>query len=147
MSTHRSLLLVLALSLGPLLVGCSEPLPAEKTVARPVKIHTVGSLTPMAVREYPGTIRAYQTAEMGFEVAGRVIEFLVREGDEVEQGDLLARLDARDYEADLKVAQANLAKAQADLTRAENTNEKLPVLSPKMRSKRTSGRQKYSKRS
>jgi RND family efflux transporter MFP subunit len=120
------MLLVLALSSGLLLVGCSEPAPAAKTVIRPVKIHTVGSLEPTALREYPGTIRAYQTAEMGFEVAGRVTEFLVREGDKVEKGDKLALLDPRDYEAELNVALANLAKAQADLTRAENTNEKLP---------------------
>ncbi|NQU21425.1 MAG: efflux RND transporter periplasmic adaptor subunit [Candidatus Nealsonbacteria bacterium] len=72
------------------------------------------------MREFPGTIRAFQNAEMGFEVAGRVTEFLVLEGDRVQKGTVLARLDARDYEADLKVAQANLDKAQADLTRSEN---------------------------
>jgi RND family efflux transporter MFP subunit len=38
----------------------------------------------------------------------------------VEKGDVLARLDARDYEQQLKVAQANLNKAQAELTTEEN---------------------------
>lgn len=103
-----------------LLAGCSTPPPEKKTVVRPVKIHTIGSLQPTDVREYPGTIRAHQTAEMGFEVAGRIIEFLVREGDRVEKDAVLARLDPRDYEAQLKVAQANLEKARADLRRSEN---------------------------
>ncbi len=102
------------------LVGCGEPPADSKPPIRPVKIHKIGSLQPMSVREYPGTIRAYQTAEMGFEVSGRVTEFLVREGQIVKKNDVFAHLDARDYVADLKVAQANLAKAQADLTR--NTN-------------------------
>ncbi len=101
--------------------GCEqEAPPSKKEVVRPVKIHQIGSLAPEAVVEYPGTIKAHQTAELGFEVPGRVIEFLVEEGDEVKQGQLLARLDPRDYEAQLRVAQANLEKAQADLRRNEN---------------------------
>ena len=114
------MILVSSLSIGLLLAGCGEP-PAEKEPPiRPVKIHTIGSLEPAAMREYPGTIRALQTAEMGFEVSGRVTEFLVGEGDSVEKEAVLARLDASDYEAERKVAQAHLDKAQADLTRSEN---------------------------
>lgn len=126
MLTKKSVLRVLALSLSLPLAGCDEPTPTTTSSVRPVKIHTVGSLEPTAVREYPGTVRAYQTAEMGFEVSGRVTEFLVREGDDVAKDNLLAKLDARDYEADLKVAQANLAKAQADQARSENLNKTLP---------------------
>ncbi len=126
MWTTKSMLLALGLSLGPMLAGCGAPPAAEEEPVRPVKIHTVGSLEPAALREYPGTIRAYQTAEMGFEVPGRVTDFLVQEGDMVEKDAVLARLDARDYEADLKVAQANLEKAQADLTRSENIFKENP---------------------
>lgn len=118
--------LVLVSCTGLLLVGCGEP-PAEKEAkVRPVKIHTIGSLAPTAVREYPGTIRAHQTAEMGFEVSGRITDFLVAEGDNVEEGQELARLDARDYDAELKVAQANLAKNEADLARNLKIVERSP---------------------
>ncbi len=102
-----------------LLTGCEEPPIVKKEVVRPVKIHTIGSLTPEAVLEYPGTIRAHQTAEMGFEVSGRVIERLVKEGDRVTKGTVLARLDPTDYQAQLKVAEANLEKARTDLARDE----------------------------
>ena len=120
MRTTQSIALVLSLSFGLLLAGCGEP-PAEKAPPiRPVKVHTIGSLEPAAMREFPGTIRALQTAEMGFEVPGRITEFLVLEGKEVEKGAVLARLDAADYEQELNVAQANLKKAQADLTRSLN---------------------------
>ena len=112
--------LILGASVGLLLVGCSQAPVEEEPPVRPVKIHTIGSLEPTAMREYPGTIRAFQTAEMGFEVPGRVIEFLVREGDQIKKNQVLARLDPRDYQAELKVAQANLAKAQADYTRSTN---------------------------
>ncbi|MEA1950285.1 MAG: efflux RND transporter periplasmic adaptor subunit [Planctomycetota bacterium] len=112
--------LAISLSVSLLLVGCDGPPEEEKTSVRPVKIHTIGSLEPAAMREYPGTIRAYQTAEMGFEVAGRVTEFLVKEGDVIKKGMVLARLDSRDYVSEEKVARANLAKSQADLARSEN---------------------------
>ncbi len=54
---------------------------------------------------------------MGFEVAGRVTEFLVKEGDEIEKDQVLARLDARDYEAEMRAAQADVKKAESDLER------------------------------
>ena len=117
---------ILGVAMGFWLVGCNHPPVEEEPVVRPIKIHTIGSLQPAAMREYPGTIRAYQTAEMGFEVSGRVTEFLVREGDDVEQGQVLARLDARDYDATLKVAEANLAKNQADLARNVGIRRKSP---------------------
>lgn len=109
-----------------LLGGCTQPSPEQKPVVRPVKTHVVGSLEPEAVLEYPGTIRANQTAEMGFEVAGRVIEFLAKEGDEVKKNALLARLDPSDYESEQKVAQANLEKARSDLARNLNIQKEDP---------------------
>jgi len=118
--------LVLVTGFGALVAGCSEPPVDKGPVVRPVKIHTIGSLEPAALREFPGTIRAYQTAEMGFEGPGRVTEFLVREGVEVQKDQVLARLDPRDYEADLKAAQANLDKTQSDLERNLAINKRAP---------------------
>jgi RND family efflux transporter MFP subunit len=63
---------------------------------------------------------------MGFEVAGRVTKFVVQEGDRVAETELLAQLDPRDYEAELKVAFANLAKAKADLARNLKVQERAP---------------------
>ena len=87
----------------------------EAPVVRPIKVHTIGKATAESRREYPGSIRAFQHADMGFEVGGRIEEFYVSEGDDVVQGEVLARLDARDYEAELKASEANLRKAEADL--------------------------------
>jgi len=59
-----------------------------------------------------GTVEATD-ARLGFEGAGRIVELAVREGDRVEAGQLLARLDAVELEA--RRAQA---AAQADAARA-----------------------------
>lgn len=126
MRTLQHVFLVLGFAISLTWVGCSQPVVQTETPIRPIKIHTIGSLQPMAIREFPGAIRAYQTAEMGFEVAGRITEFLVRESDMVQKGEVLARLDPADYKASLKVAEANLEKAQADLARSENIQKEDP---------------------
>ena len=108
------------------LVACEKPVVEEKPVVRPVKVQTIGRADEESRREYPGSIRALQHANMGFEVGGRIEEFYVREGDEVVQGEVLARLDARDYEADLEASKANLRKAESDLRRSRNIYKEDP---------------------
>ncbi|MGE0624385.1 MAG: efflux RND transporter periplasmic adaptor subunit [Pseudomonadales bacterium] len=105
---------------GALWLGaCTEEAPDRTPVVRPVKIHEVTDDGGGQVREYPGAVRAATSAEMGFEVPGRIVELDAKEGAQVEAGQVLGRLDDSDYRADLDIAMANLRKSQADLTRSE----------------------------
>lgn len=112
--------------LALLVTACEEQVLEQAPVVRPVKVHTIGKADASSRREYPGSIRAFQHADMGFEVGGRITEFYVSEGDDVVQGEVLARLDARDYEADMKASQAHLRKAEADLRRSKNIYKEDP---------------------
>lgn len=111
--------LALAAATLPLvLAACGEkPVEAPEEVARPVKIITFGGGGEGATLEYSGTIAAAQRSDMGFEVPGRVTEFLVSAGEKVEEGRVLARLDPEDYQAELDKAVANRNAADADLSR------------------------------
>lgn len=100
-------------------VSCSEPPPKRPPVVRPVKMLTIGDAGTGGPREYPGKITAAQHAEMAFEVPGRIIELPVDEGQKVAKGTALAKLDPRDYQADLDASNAMLRKARADLNRTE----------------------------
>lgn len=60
-----------------------------------------------------GTLTAVRRSALSTEVDGRVLELLVDEGDEVEPGQLLLRLDARLAEIDRDAAAARLAEAEA----------------------------------
>lgn len=102
------------------LAGCSEPPPDTAPVVRPVKILDVNPLGMGQVREFPGFIRAADSAEVSFEVAGRIIELEAKEGQKVKAGDVLAKLDDTNYAAEFDVAMANGRKARADLMRSEN---------------------------
>ena len=98
--------------------GCDKEPPPQPQVIRPVKMLTIEGAGSASQREYPATVKATQQADMGFEVPGRISEFLVKEGQIVESGQVLARLDDRDYQAELEKAKANQRKAQADLNRS-----------------------------
>src|SRR2546423_7125286 len=62
-----------------------------------------------------GTVTAENRSSLSFRGSGRVASVDVKLGDYVEAGQVLARLDAADLQAQLESAQAGLAQAQAKL--------------------------------
>ena len=74
-----------------------------------------------------GTVQAYQSVLVRARVDGTLTQFPVREGQEVKQGDLIAVIDPRPYQAALDQAtakkaqdEAQLANARLDLTRFQS---------------------------
>ncbi len=65
-----------------------------------------------------GTVEATD-ADLGFQAPGRVLVIEAREGDAVTAGTELARLDTRELEAGLAVAEAQLESAEARLSELE----------------------------
>lgn len=75
-----------------------------------------------------GEIRARDTFAPSFATGGRIAEVLVEEGDTVEVGAVLARMDAVQQTQALRVAEAGLAKAQANYSQAERDMERQAAL-------------------
>jgi len=99
-------------------VAASDPLP--------ILVHAV-PVAPTSSREVTyvtGEVRARVQSDLSFRVSGRVVERLVEVGDEVKVGDLLARLDAEQQEAEINIANANLEAARAKLRLAELSFER-----------------------
>lgn len=119
-----SLLLTLALS------ACdADPPDARSPVVRPVRVFTVALDDSISTQDFPGSVTAAQQSEMAFEVAGRIVDMLVLEGDAVTKGAVLARLDPRNYQAakDRAVAQRNAANADFNrYTQAAKSNAVTP---------------------
>ena len=91
--------------------------PVETT--RPVKLFTITGGEIDAGRTYPGRVAASQRAELSFRVAGRLQELPVREGDLVEKGQVLAKLDPTEYELVLEDRQATFDKNKKNFERAK----------------------------
>ena len=66
-----------------------------------------------------GSIQARTTVKISADVAAKIIELPVEEGDLVHKGDLLVRLDPTRYQAAVGQAEAALASAKAAEKRAE----------------------------
>jgi RND family efflux transporter MFP subunit len=75
----------------------------------------VGDLAAMAGRELPGRARAVQQVNLSFRVAGPLVALPVKVGDAVKKGDLLAQIDPRDYEVQVRSAEGQLSRADANL--------------------------------
>jgi HlyD family secretion protein len=68
-----------------------------------------------------GEIRPRKYVNIGANVMGRLTEILVKEGDHVKTGQLLARQESVQAGADVDAQKASLSSAQADATGAEAT--------------------------
>ncbi|MGD9806391.1 MAG: efflux RND transporter periplasmic adaptor subunit [Hyphomicrobiaceae bacterium] len=81
--------------------------------------------TAMAIRrdvpivlEGVGNVQSRSTIAIKSRVDGQLMEALVAEGQMVKKGQLLFRLDARPFEAQLRQAEANVARDRANLDKA-----------------------------
>ncbi len=95
-----------------LVLACGEPPPPPEPT-RPVIAMQVADTSAFGERWFSGQAKATREANIAFEVAGRLIERPVEIGDEVEKGQLLARLDPRDFENSLNQARAVRDRATA----------------------------------
>jgi len=109
--------------IGIALSACSEDPPPPPEVVRPVKLMTIAADRNSTVREYPGKISAKQSVQIGFEVAGKIIELPISDGVSVKKGALLARLDPSDFLAARELAEANRKAAQSAYDRAKRIFE------------------------
>ncbi len=107
--------------LGGLLMlgGCSKPAPEQqRSLVRPVKLQAVQQDDSAVIRQFPAMVEPTENARLTFRLNGKITELPVRPGQMVKRGDLLARLDATDYELKVSQAKARFALANAQYERA-----------------------------
>ena len=99
-----------------LLTGCDAHGEAESASTPPppeVDVATV-LVEPVTLREtFTGRVASPQTVQVRPRVSGYIDEVAFEEGELVEAGDLLFRIDPRPYEARVQAAKASLAQAQS----------------------------------
>ena len=110
-----SMIVLIGVALGSM--GCREQEAPPPEPIRPIKILSIGGSDGGTQLEFPGTIEAARHSRMGFEVQGRMIEYPVVEGDRLKKGDLLAKLDPRDYQEAINKAQAQANFLETELAR------------------------------
>ncbi len=93
-------------------LACGEEEPRAEILAPIIAMQVAQSGT-FEERWFPGRAKATREANIAFEVPGRLIERPVEVGDVVEKGQLLAKLDPRDFVNSLKQARAARDRSKA----------------------------------
>lgn len=85
----------------------------------PVTVEGVSPTRQTVVSEVmgTGTLEARVSTTISPKIAGRIVEVLVDQGDTIEQGQVLVRLDDEELRQQVEIAQANLEAAKAALQR------------------------------
>jgi RND family efflux transporter MFP subunit len=103
-----------------MLTACGNNQESEVAeVVRPAKLMAINSDGNGIIREYPGTVSATQSVELGFEVPGKIIELPISDGLAVKKGTLLGKLDESDFLAARELAEANRKAADSAHERAK----------------------------
>lgn len=95
--------------------SCRKPVP-PMVIPQLVKAGEVRSYSGLSAVTYPGKILAASDVKLAFRVAGPILKFYAKEGEFVRKGQLLARLDPRDYQwqFDATAAEYKQVKAESD---------------------------------
>ena len=103
-----SILVLIALGAA----GCKKPV-QEAEAVRPVKTLVLTDSNQAGSRSFPGVVRAAQRAKLAFRVSGPLVALPILEGQAVTKGQLLARVDPRDFETAVRNIEARLADLRA----------------------------------
>ena len=92
--------------------------------ARPLEVETAKARSaaeggPASVLDASGYVTARRIATVSSKITGKVKEVLIEEGQRVAEGQILARLDPIDADAQRDLSQAQLASAQSQLAEAQ----------------------------
>ena len=124
-------------------VACSSTTITSKTQAVvPVTVAVARHIALTSISEFSGTLQAVQSATVGAMSGGRIVALDVRIGDTVAAGQVIARVDPSQYQAQLsqaeagaqsaaqsaQAAQAQAAAAQSRVALAQTTARRMDLL-------------------
>ena len=113
MRAHTIILFVLV---SLLLSACEQPDPEARSI-RKLRTIEVGDISNIRNGQLPGRARSAQEVDLSFDVSGTLTERPVSIGSMVNKGDLIARLDPRDFQANLRAAEADARIAKRNFDR------------------------------
>lgn len=111
-----SRLISLTIASAALLTGCGEST-SEKADVQNVRLETATPSAGGGTLSYPGKTKASEEVNVAFRVSGPIERVLVKEGDKVSKGQLIAQMDQRDYKVQLEATAAEYASIKADAER------------------------------
>ena len=119
--------LSLALAASVPVAGCGKP-PAQQSPPVLVQIAAVSRVSAPLTIEANGVVEPEHTVAIAAQVGGNLETVAFNEGDDVQAGQILFRIDPRPFEAALRQAEATLARDTAQAQNAAREAERYKAL-------------------
>lgn len=118
LSLSKSIVLI-TLSVS-FLSACDNNTVTEKEAFSPmVKIVPVGALSQGTIRQFPAQVEPNKDSHLAFRVSGELTTIAVKAGNRVSKGQLLAKLDDRDFKIQLDDSKARYTLAETQFSRTK----------------------------
>jgi membrane fusion protein, multidrug efflux system len=109
-------------------LGANETKAGRGTAAVPVSVATVVQQTVPFRLQAIGNVEAFSTVAVKARVDGQIVEVGFKEGEEVQRGRVLFKIDPRPYEAALRQAEANHLRDTAQKEQARSQEKRYQEL-------------------
>lgn len=107
------------------LTACGEQPPPPIETVRAIRTITLTEPASGRMRRFSGVVEAADSSSVSFEVPGNVREVNVDVGERISKGQVLAVLDERTFQLNVKAAQADVGRAEVELRDAQIDLERL----------------------
>jgi len=107
--------------------SCSKP-PAQAAPPVPVQVASVSKISAPLTLEANGVVEPMQTVSVLSQVGGTLDSVMFNEGDEVQAGQVLFKLDSRPFAGTLRQSEAALARDQAQAQSLQRDAERYKAL-------------------
>lgn len=101
------------------IIGCTSEKAPDEPLIRSIRYTVVTATQDVTERVFSGALEAGNESRLAFQVSGRVKRVTVREGQQVQRGQLVAELDPTDFKLSLRETSANVDQAKAQAENAE----------------------------
>lgn len=122
MNIQKGFVLLIAVAA---LFSCKQPVLKEKPI-RPVKVSQVKSFS-VATNSFSGVVTPDQFSNLAFRTSGPLVAVNIVEGQSVTKGQVIAKMDPRDYQLAYDAKRASFLTAQSQLQRAEKLLSKQAI--------------------
>ena len=116
-SIKKLIVMCAAGSLALLTAACGGGAADAEPQVATVNVATLHSTVGGGSLQYPGRVKAAEEINLAFKVSGRIERILVKDGDYIKAGQLVAVIDPIDYETQLLATRAEHAQVTAESDR------------------------------
>lgn len=118
--TKRATVLIVTATI--MAFGLTKTAVSQETI-RPVKLIEIEAPTRGVERHFFGQVVARQSVDLAFQVGGQISQFPVLEGQEINEGTLIAHLDLEPFRLQRDQARVQLQQAERTLARLDQLSD------------------------